>query len=61
MLGNKIYTNQYVALLTSCCPTRHWSFMGPRLTVAYVAQTEEFHGQCGGIHQFVTASLSIRF
>jgi hypothetical protein len=34
---------------------------GMRLTVAYVAQTAEFHGQCRGIHQFGTASLSIRF
>ncbi|WP_158926895.1 lipid A deacylase LpxR family protein [Acidisphaera sp. S103] len=34
---------------------------GIRLTVAYVAQTAEFHGQCGGIHQFVTAAVSIRF
>jgi lipid A 3-O-deacylase len=34
---------------------------GMRLTVAYVAQTAEFHGQSGGIHQFATASLSIRF
>jgi lipid A 3-O-deacylase len=34
---------------------------GMRLTVAYVAQTPEFRGQSGGIHQFVTAALSIRF
>jgi hypothetical protein len=34
---------------------------GVRFTVAYVAQTEEFHGQGGGIHQFVSASLSLRF
>ena len=34
---------------------------GMRLTVAYVAQTPEFQGQSGGIHQFVTAALSIRF
>jgi hypothetical protein len=34
---------------------------GMRLTVAYVAQTAEFHGQNGGIHQFGMAALSIRF
>ncbi len=34
---------------------------GMRLTVAYVAQTQEFHGQTGGLHQFGSAALSIRF
>ena len=31
---------------------------GMRLTFAYVAQTQEFHGQTGGLHQFGSASLS---
>jgi hypothetical protein len=34
---------------------------GMRLTVAYVAQTQEFKGQTGGLHQFGSASLSVRF
>jgi hypothetical protein len=34
---------------------------GMRLTFAYVAQTLEFRGQTGGIHQFGSAALSIRF
>jgi lipid A 3-O-deacylase len=34
---------------------------GMRLTFAYVAQTQEFNGQSGGLHQFGGASLSIRF
>ncbi len=34
---------------------------GLRLTVAYVAQTQEFHGQQCGIHQFGSVSLSVRF
>ena len=34
---------------------------GMRLTLAYVAQTPEFHGQYGGLHQFVSASVSLRF
>jgi hypothetical protein len=34
---------------------------GVRLTLAYVAQTQEFEGQRGGIHQFGSASLSVRF
>ena len=34
---------------------------GMRLTVAYVAQTQEFKGQTGGLHQFGSAALSIRF
>lgn len=34
---------------------------GMRLTFAYVAQTQEFHGQTGGLHQFGSASLSFRF
>jgi lipid A 3-O-deacylase len=34
---------------------------GMRLTFAYVAQTQEFNGQAGGLHQFGSASLSFRF
>jgi hypothetical protein len=34
---------------------------GMRLTFAYVAQTQEFHGQTGGLHQFGSASLAFRF
>ena len=34
---------------------------GIRLTMAYVAQTLAFHGQCGGLHQFGTLALSVRF
>ncbi|PPQ35695.1 lipid A deacylase LpxR family protein [Rhodopila globiformis] len=34
---------------------------GMRLTFAYVAQTQQFNGQSGGLHQFGSASLSIRF
>ncbi len=34
---------------------------GMRLTFAYVAQTAEFSGQSGGLHQFGSASLSLRF
>ena len=34
---------------------------GARLTLAYVVQTPEFHGQIGGLHQFVSVSLSMRF
>jgi hypothetical protein len=34
---------------------------GVRLTFAYVAQTQEFHGQSGGLHQFGSASLGVRF
>jgi lipid A 3-O-deacylase len=34
---------------------------GMRLTFAYVVQTQEFNGQSGGLHQFGSASLSIRF
>jgi len=34
---------------------------GMRLTVAYVAQTQEFNGQTGGLHQFGSASLAFRF
>ncbi|HYZ22952.1 MAG TPA: lipid A deacylase LpxR family protein [Rhodopila sp.] len=34
---------------------------GMRLTFAYVAQTQEFKGQTGGLHQFGSASISIRF
>jgi lipid A 3-O-deacylase len=34
---------------------------GMRLTFAYVAQTQEFHGQTGGLHQFGSAALSVKF
>ncbi len=34
---------------------------GMRLTFAYVAQTQEFRNQTGGLHQFGSAALSIRF
>ena len=34
---------------------------GMRLTFAYVAQTQEFTGQTGGLHQFGSASISFRF
>lgn len=34
---------------------------GARLTFAWVAQTQEFHGQTGGLHQFGSAALSVRF
>jgi len=34
---------------------------GMRLTFAYVAQTQEFNGQTGGLHQFGSASISFRF
>jgi hypothetical protein len=34
---------------------------GMRLTFAYVAQTQEYEGQRGGLHQFGSASLSVRF
>jgi hypothetical protein len=34
---------------------------GMRLTFAYVAQTQEFGSQTGGLHQFGSAALSIRF
>jgi lipid A 3-O-deacylase len=34
---------------------------GMRLTFAYVAQTQEFEGQSGGLHQFGSASISFRF
>lgn len=34
---------------------------GVRLTFAYVVQTPEFQGQAGGLHQFGSAALSIRF
>jgi lipid A 3-O-deacylase len=36
-------------------------FHGARLTLAYIAQTQEFNGQTGGLHQFGSASLSVRF
>jgi lipid A 3-O-deacylase len=34
---------------------------GTRLTLAYVAQTPEFDGQPGGMHQFASISVSVRF
>lgn len=34
---------------------------GARLTFAYVLQTQEFHNQTGGLHQFGSASISFRF
>jgi hypothetical protein len=34
---------------------------GMRLTFAYVAQTQEFKGQSGGLHQFGSASVSFHF
>jgi len=34
---------------------------GLRFTVAFIAQTQEFQGQHGGLHQFGSASLGIRF
>nr|WP_294512981.1 lipid A deacylase LpxR family protein [uncultured Rhodopila sp.] len=34
---------------------------GMRLSFSYVAQTPEFHGQIGGMHQFGSAAISIRF
>ncbi len=34
---------------------------GMRLTFSYVAQTQEFQGQTGGLHQFGSAAISIRF
>jgi lipid A 3-O-deacylase len=34
---------------------------GMRLTFAYVAQTQQFQGQSGGLHQFGSASISFRF
>lgn len=34
---------------------------GMRLTLAYVVQTQEFHGQAGGLHQFGSAAVSVRF
>lgn len=36
-------------------------FHGVRLTFAYVAQTPEYHTQGGGLHQFGSAALSVRF
>jgi lipid A 3-O-deacylase len=32
-----------------------------RLTFSYVAQTHEFNGQIGGMHQFGSAAISVRF
>lgn len=36
-------------------------YHGVRLTFAYVAQTPEYHTQSGGLHQFGSAALSVRF
>jgi lipid A 3-O-deacylase len=34
---------------------------GMRFTFTYVAQTQEFQGQHGGLHQFGSAALSVKF
>jgi hypothetical protein len=34
---------------------------GMRFSFAYVVQTQEFQGQTGGLHQFGSAALSVRF
>lgn len=34
---------------------------GVRFTLAWVAQTQEFVGQSGGLHQFGSASIGVRF
>jgi hypothetical protein len=34
---------------------------GVRLTFAYVVQTQEFRGQRGGLHQFGSAAVGVRF
>ncbi len=34
---------------------------GVRLTLTYAAQTQEFEGQHGGLHQFGSAALSVKF
>lgn len=34
---------------------------GVRLTFTYAAQTQEFEGQHGGLHQFGSAALSVKF
>ena len=34
---------------------------GVRFTLAYVVQTQEFQGQAGGLHQFGSASVALRF
>lgn len=34
---------------------------GVRFSVTYVAQTQEFQGQRGGLHQFGSAALSVKF
>lgn len=36
-------------------------YHGVRLTFAYVAQTQEYRSQGGGLHQFGSAALSVRF
>jgi lipid A 3-O-deacylase len=36
-------------------------FHGVRITAAYVAQTRAFDGQIGGLHQFASLSVSMRF
>jgi len=34
---------------------------GMRFTLTYAAQTQEFQGQHGGLHQFASAALSVKF
>jgi hypothetical protein len=34
---------------------------GVRLTAAYVIQSQEYEGQRGGLHQFGSASVAVRF
>ena len=34
---------------------------GVRLSFTYVAQTPEFQGQRGGLHQFGSAAIGLRF
>jgi lipid A 3-O-deacylase len=34
---------------------------GMRFTLTYVAQTQEFQGQQGGLHQFGSAAISVKF
>lgn len=36
-------------------------YQGVRLTYTQVVQTQEFHGQHGGLHQFGSLALSVRF
>ncbi|MBV9783682.1 MAG: lipid A deacylase LpxR family protein [Acidisphaera sp.] len=36
-------------------------YQGVRVTYTHVVQTQEFHGQHGGLHQFGSLALSVRF